>query len=206
MACIDLMLLFSNKLSGLPIFIILFAIAFGRASAQGPAKTDFAKNQDQKYTLYQVVTDAVRSDSLLRRVVHFLKKEKATAIKQTDSSITCTGVFTVAKRALVSAQPEALVSFSFQLESKSGRYRFWLTDFITTPYKRNRYGQFEPEPGVRLPLEQEPGSLNRKSWEARVKSVEAASRQFAARLRTAVSEVISAPLPKKRLDVKKDEW
>src|ERR1700743_2377598 len=45
------------------------------------------------------------------------------------------------------------MSYTLNIECKDGKYRYWLTDFVFTPYERNRYGVYVPVNGIEIPLE-----------------------------------------------------
>jgi hypothetical protein len=46
------------------------------------------------------------------------------------------------------------LTYTLHMEFKDAKYRYWLTDFVFTPYQRNRYGVYARVPGAEQPLEQ----------------------------------------------------
>jgi len=55
------------------------------------------------------------------------------------------------------------VTYQLHTEFKDGKYRYWLSDFVFTPYQRDRYNNYVPIAGKELPLEQAKGKVDKSS-------------------------------------------
>lgn len=125
-------------------------------------------DENGKFIYYEVVeTSQVSKDSLKMRLLYFIK-EKNNNLKYKsatgDTSFIATGKLIISKTILVTGHPSGEILFNFQVEIRSGKYRYWLTDFIFIPYHRDRYGNFVASTTVGIPLEKNPGKLNMGQW------------------------------------------
>ena len=114
-------------------------------------------DEHNKYIYYQVVDKSgVSADSLKIRAIAFLKfsfpKNK---VKQNDApdQISGTGKFLVLTGLTLVKHEDGAIAYNFNIECKDQKYRYWLTNFVFTPYQRDRYGNFVPHPGIEIPLE-----------------------------------------------------
>ncbi|PST81963.1 hypothetical protein C7T94_17405 [Pedobacter yulinensis] len=193
------------QLCGKPVFLLCYLVCIcSTLAGQTSSAGRFSKDENDKFTWYEVVHEPLPSDTLFSRMQGFLAAE-GIKVLQSGQEMGGEGLFRISRSALVSAHPAARISFSFHMEWKEGKYRYWLTNFTSTPFKRNRYGQFELQQGISTPLEEEPGSLNRKNWEADLKSVEGAARRFSVRMRLAMARSAPAQASQPRV-VKGSDW
>ncbi|MET4083548.1 hypothetical protein ABIB40_003520 [Pedobacter sp. UYP30] len=128
-------------------------------------------SNDHKYTYYEVVVDdaGLAKDSLLQRARTFLEKKNPKDLKITvaeKDTLGAKGLFIIDKTILVASHPSGQVTYQFTFNAKDGRYRFWLTDFVYTPYNRDRYGNFVPKTNFGQPLENIPSKLKSLEWKA----------------------------------------
>ncbi|PWS30756.1 DUF4468 domain-containing protein [Pedobacter paludis] len=146
------------------ILVILLA-SFAKLSAQ---QKQLPLDDRGKYIYYEVVeAKAVSKDSLLERAGYFVNKfynKSMKAESSTDSSILASGTLVIDKTLLVAGHPSGEVKYNFTVEMRSGKYRFWLTDFEYIPYQRDRYGNFVATTNIGTPLEKTPGKLNSGQW------------------------------------------
>lgn len=158
-------------------------------------------NDDRgKLIYYEVVAlKAVPSDSLNSRLAAFFKKsDKSLKVKSslTDSTVQASGKMIIYKNALVLSRPSGEVLYNFYVETREGKYRFWLTDFGFIPYQRDRYSNFVPSTTVAVPLERKPGKLNATEWAGYVKATTREANAIAARFKEAMmNKVIAPPVP-----------
>lgn len=131
---------------------------------------EMARDEQGKYIYYEVADkNSVPADSLYIRAAAFLKAKKLKKInkeKTADESqqLTAEGKFVISKTAFVLNRPSGEVSYNFVFETKEGKYRYWLTDFLFIPYIRDRYSNFVPATPIGTPLEKSPGKLNASEW------------------------------------------
>ena len=82
----------------------------------------------------------------------------------TNFTVKNRGSFYVHNHGSMKKHPDGAVEYNIIIECRDQRYRYTITNFIFNPYKRNRYGKFEPVSGKYTPLETEPSGLNRSNW------------------------------------------
>lgn len=130
------------------------------------------KDERGKYIYYELVEKSpIPADSLNYRALQFLKHKKLTLVKQGAAVLGGSGKMVINKTAFVLTHPSGEVVYNFAFEIKEGKYRFWLTDFVFIPYKRDRYSNFVPSTLKGIPLENNPGKLNAGEWASYVDAV-----------------------------------
>src|SRR5215217_5188143 len=149
-------------------------------------------NDDRgKLIFYEVVESKdISKGSLDDRLAAFFKKTGKSLKLQSaeaDSGTAASGKFVIHKTALVMSRPSGEVLYNFYVETKNGKYRFWLTDFRFIPYQRDRYSNFVPSTTVATPLERKPGKLNAAEWSGYVKATTREVNAFALRFKDAMS-------------------
>jgi hypothetical protein len=137
------------------IVVVLLCLLFAKAaSAQ---KDSLSFDEHNKYIYYKVVEQpGLTIDTFQNRALYFLKinypKNKIDKATEPDT-ITGTGKFLVLTGLSVAKHVEGEISYTFTIGYKDQKYRYWLTDFVYTPYKTDRYGNSVPEQGTEIPLE-----------------------------------------------------
>lgn len=134
-----------------------------------------------KYIFYEVVEGKeTPADSLYARALDFLKAKKLSSVKPAPSEILASGKFLISKTAFVLTRPSGEVLYNFSFEIKEGKYRFWLTDFVFIPYKRDRYANFVPATTKGTALETTPDKLNAGEWTSYILAAGKQAELFAA--------------------------
>ena len=90
------------------------------------------------------------------------------------------------------------------MEFKDQKYRYWLTGFVFTPYQRDRYGNYVPQQGIDIPLENALSKFTKKDVDGYLDETGTFCKQFGDRLKLFI---INAP--KKEEITKKvvtDKW
>jgi len=173
--------------------VVLFANA---ALAQ---KELLSFNEQNKYMYYQVVDmPGLSVDTLQARALNFLKiaypKAKITQDKA-NNSIGGSGKFLVVSGITLVKHQDGEMTFTFAIECKDQKYRYWLTDFTFTPFKTDRYGNAVPVLGIEIPLETGTTKLDKKQLDNYLSQSGFFSKQFGDKLK---QYMINAPtLPAK---------
>lgn len=165
-------------------------------------------DEHNKYIYYQVAdAPGLSADSLHTMGVNFLKtyypKIKIKVIVN-SANINGPGKFLSYGGVSVIKHEKAEVDFQLNIEFKDQKYRFWLTGFIVTPYQRDRYGNFVPEPGIDIPLEDAASKFDKKDVDDYLNDTGAFCKQFADKLKQFIKNT-----PKKEEITKKivtDKW
>jgi hypothetical protein len=184
--------------------VLLFAKA---AYAQ---KELLSFDENNKYIYYQVAdVPGLPKDTLLVRASNFLKSEysKFKLNHTADPGLlNCRGKFLVYGAGGLLKHEHGEISCSLNVECKDQKYRYWLTDFVFTPYQRDRYGSFAPEPGREIPLESALKKLDKKEAGSYLDETGTFCKQLGDRLKLRMSRI---SVPKKMEVTKKivtDKW
>jgi len=172
-------------------FLFLFLLSSFSCLAQA-TKTDseLPKDDRGKYIYYEIVDKSpVPADSLKQRALAFFKLKKLTSIVQKKDGLQADGKMIINKTAFVLTHPAGEVLYHFTFEIKEGKYRYWLTDFLFLPYKRDRYGNFVATTVKGTPLESDPGKLNAGEWNANIEAANKQAAAFSAAFKTYLSAV-----------------
>jgi hypothetical protein len=111
------------------------------------------------------------------------------------TGIVAAGQFIIIKTALMLAHPSGELQYNFTFEMKEQKYRFWLSDFLFIPYKRDRYGNFVPSTPIGKALEDNPGKLNAGEWASYVDAARKQSAVFASQFKASLNTLRKGKTP-----------
>jgi hypothetical protein len=157
------------------------------------AKITFAQqdllsfDEHNKYIYYQVVEmPGLTADTLHERGLNFLKAfYTKIKLKTTpgENNISGQGKFLSYGGVSVLKHEKGEIAFQLSIEFKDQKYRYWLTGFIFTPYQRDRYGNFVPQQGIDIPLENILSKFDKKEADDYLNETGAFCKQFGDRLK-----------------------
>jgi len=167
------------------IFLILTCLFItAAASAQ---KDLLSFNEQNKYIYYQVVEQpGLTADTMHARALYFLKTAYAqNKIKEgaISGNFTGSGKFLIASSLSAIKHVYGEINYTYFIECKDGKYRYWLTDFVYTPHKTDRYGNSVPEQGVDIPLEGGASKVDKREFGICLDEVGTYSKQFGDKLK-----------------------
>lgn len=194
------------------ILIALTCILFAKAAAAQKDSLSFDEND--KYIYYQTANEpGLSADTLYNRALYFMKtanlKNKLTFVSadKQQGVVTGKGSFPVAKKAFISTHDDGAISYTARIEVKDSKYRYWFTDFVYTPYQRNRYNVYEPVPGINIPMENAKGKIDKDDFNVYLNKMLLNSRQAGSTLKAYMLK--ASALPKEDKKIKKistKEW
>ena len=166
-------------------------------------------DEHNKYIYYQVVDIPGASvDSLDKNALSFLKDFfPKIRPKHSDNGALSIGDKFLTYTSLVKHE-NGEMAYTFTIECKEGKYRYWLTDFIFTPYEKNRYGVFVPVNGIEIPIENASSKLTQKDVDGYFDQTGAFCKQLGEKLKKYMAEEHSVKKPDQQ-PVKKivtDKW
>jgi hypothetical protein len=188
----------------------LFLTCLIAARVANAQKSLLSLDEHNKYIYYQVVDIPGTSvDSLDKNALSFFRdffpKIKP---KHSDNGAINIGDKFLTYTSLVKHE-NGEMAYSLTIECKEGKYRYWLTDFIFTPYEKNRYGVFVPVSGIELPIENASSKLNQKDVDGYFDQTGAFCKQLGEKLKKYMAENHSVKKPDQQQPVKKivtDKW
>jgi hypothetical protein len=171
------------------LFILLFAVSAKLAFSQQEL---LSFDEHNKYIFYRVADlSGIPADTLHDRGLHFLK----TVYVKTVLKLAAPQAVSGESKFLVYGGPSVLrhetgeIAYKLNIEFKDQKYRFWLTDFVFTPYQRDRYGNFVPQPGVDIPLEELTKKMDKKEAAAYLDETGSFCEEWTEKLKTAMTRV-----------------
>ncbi|MDB5131395.1 MAG: hypothetical protein JWR02_1144 [Mucilaginibacter sp.] len=188
--------------------IALASLFFAKVSLAQKELLSFDENN--RYIYYQVAdAPGLREDTLLARVSYFLKPEYS-KIKLNRTAnpnlLNGSGKFLVYGGGGLLKHEHGEIGYSLNIECKDQKYRYWLTGFVFTPYQRDRYGNFVPEPGKEIPLEAISNKLGKKDADSYLDETGTFCKQLGDRLKLFMTKTFA---PKKAEVAKRtvtDKW
>jgi hypothetical protein len=188
------------------ILLLIAGLAMsGMASAQ---KSLLSMDENNKYIYYQVVDmPGFRADSLQKNMVLFVKEfyPKEKSLKITGSEASVKDKFLTYTSLVKHENGE--MAYSLNIECKDGKYRYWITDFVFTPYEKDRYGMFVPVSGKGITLEKASDKMSKKDVDGYFEQTGEFCKQLGDKLKKYITE--GKPQPKVEKPVKKivtDKW
>jgi hypothetical protein len=189
--------------------VVLLIVGLAISVIASAQKSLLAVDENNKYLYYQVVDmQGFKADSLQKNMVLFIKefypKEKSLQIANSGSSVKDKFL---TYTALVKHESGEM-AYALNIECKDGKYRYWLNNFVFTPYEKNRYGMFVPVNGVAIPLEKASDKLAKKDVEGYFEQTGAFCKQLGDKLKKYMTEG-KTQKPKEEKAVKKvvkDNW
>jgi hypothetical protein len=141
------------------------------------------------HTFLEITKSSTPKEQLPANVKAFFKsnsKQVKLRSSKGDTAFFGTGKLVLFKSTGGIGHPTAEVNFNVSVELKNDKYRLILTDYIITPYERDRYANFVPTT-IKYRLEDKPGKLNKGEWENNMKSVVTESSRLSAKLKSAMN-------------------
>jgi hypothetical protein len=123
------------------------------ASAQ---KDSLQTDEADKYVYYKVVDKAgLTADTLYNRGRAFIKAAdvKVDAGKAAANTLNGKAKFVVYNGVSVMKKESGVINYTLFIETKDGKYRYKLSDFVFTPYTRDRFNNMVPVDGIEIPIE-----------------------------------------------------
>lgn len=139
----------------------------------------FPTDEGGKYSFSEVVeVDNISKEELYNKGLEFMTKVKVLNSKNNyltqdweNKRLQNKGSFYVYKLGSLKKNIDGAVEYNIVLKLKNGKFLYTITNFRFNPYRRNRYGKFEPINGKYVALEKEVSSTNSKSWDKHCKIV-----------------------------------
>ena len=172
-------------------------------------KSLLSMDENNKYIYYQVVDmPGIKADSLDKNMALFMNEfyPKEKSLKITSSGASVKDKFLTYTSLVKHENGE--MAYAFNIECKDGKYRYWVTNFVFTPYEKDRYGMFVPVNGKDIVIEKASDKLPKKDVEGYFEQTGAFCKQLGDKLKKYMTEG-KPQQPKENKPVKKivtDKW
>jgi len=173
-------------------------------------KDQLSLDEHNKYIYYQVTSQpGLTADTFQNRTLYFLKTNyPKNQVNRTGTaeSITGTGKLLMLTGITVAKHIDGEMRYTFNIEYKDQKYRYWLTDFVFTPYYIDRYGNSVPKPGIDIPLEDGASKLDKGKLDSYSIQISNYSKQFGDKLKQYMLMISATPAKenKKKIITTKD--
>jgi len=161
------------------------------ACAARAQKVQVALNEHNRYVYYEVVTlNGLPADSLRNNAAAFINAyyAKTGSKKLSDSSASASDKFLIYTSLSLAKHENGQVSYTLHIECRDSKYRYWLSDFVYTPYEKDRYGNFVPIAGKDVALESAASKLDKKEFNNILDQTSAFCMQLGAKLKTFIAQ------------------
>ena len=188
--------------------LLLVAICLVTFCAANAQQTKLALDEHNKYIYYEVVDMAgISADSLHKNARGFIEHAYPKGKPESPANY-----HALIKDKFLTYTPlvkheSGEITYNLNIECKDGKYRYWLTDFVFTPYERNRYGMYVPVNGVNVPLETGSPKMTKKELDGYLDQTNVFCKQLSDRLKKFMVE--GRPQAREDKPVKKivtDKW
>ncbi len=146
------------------------------------------KNESGKYTYMEVEELSVPVQQAITNAQTFIdrngKQLKSDGVVG-DTALLASGKMVLYKGSSGIGRPSAEASYQMRLDLRPGKYKIILTEFVVTPYQRDRYGNFVPTT-LAVPLEREPDKLGRGDWQRNMASIIVQSKKLTTSLKASL--------------------
>jgi len=149
--------------------ILIAFVCLLTAKAALAQKDSLAFDERNKYIYYQTVEAAgLAKDTLYKRALYFMNKAypksklKLASADEPQGVLIAVGNFVITKRSLLSNSLGGETNYVLRVEVKNAKYRYWFTDFVFTPYKRDRFGNEVLVSGTDVAIENGKDKLDKK--------------------------------------------
>ena len=163
------------------------------------------------YTFLEVKELKLVSKETMAANVKRFFKENSKSLKlqksEKDTVFSGKGKMIIQKAVVGIGHPSGDATYRISIALRNGKYRLILTDFMLTPYERDRYSNFVPGT-VSTPLERSPDKLNRAEWDANMAAIMLGCRKVAGKLGAIIGSAVTEakPEPKKTATVSTEKW
>jgi len=191
------------------LLLTLFLALFGLTSFS--QEKVLPMDESGKYTFLEVTELKLVSRSMMAANAKRFFKANSKSVKlssnEQDTAFFGKGKIIVFKGSAGIGHPSAEVNYGISISLREGKYRLILTDFVVTPYERDRYGNFVPV-SVSVPLERSPDKLGRAEWDRNMAFIFTESRKIADKLKATMVNTLAEPKQetKKPASVSTKEW
>ncbi|TSD66537.1 hypothetical protein FFF34_003785 [Inquilinus sp. KBS0705] len=177
------------------------------ASAQ---KDSLQFDENNNYVYYHVVDKpGFTADTLYNRSRAFTKAFKLLIPadkKFAPNSVDGKGKFLVYNGPSMIRKETGAISYTLFIETKEGKYRYKLSDFLYTPYVRDRFNNMVPVAGLDIPLEKLQTKYGKKEADAILAQAGAFSISTANKIKEYMDKVSNFKKAEPVKKVATDKW
>jgi len=126
------------------------------AQTAAAQKDSLQIDEANKYVYYKVADKpGLTADTLYNRGLSFIKAAdvKVDAVKAATNTVRGKAKFVVYNGISVMKKESGVINYTLFIETKDGKYRYKLSDFVFTPYTRDRFNNMVPVDGIEIPVE-----------------------------------------------------
>jgi hypothetical protein len=187
------------------LFIMLGMVLGAAVFAQKEALT---LDEHNKFIYYQIADmPNLSADILYSRCLAGLKNDfKNKGIKPVlmpASSINFKSALVLYNTSGMAKHESGEMAYTLNVEFKDGKYRYWLSDMMFTPYERNRYNVYARVAGVEIPLEELKAKYDDKTFDTYAAQILSFGKQIGDQLKVYASAIVKKEVQPAKIDTRK---
>jgi ribosomal protein S3AE len=129
-------------------------------------KDSLQLDENNKYVYYRVVEKpGTTADTLYKRAIVFASKFNSPTkpVKgKADNTLNTSGKVLLYTGSSLMKKEGGEVTYTINIQTKDNKYRYRISNFVFTPYQRDRFGNMVPIPGIEIPLDKVQANYNKK--------------------------------------------
>ncbi|MFD1255162.1 hypothetical protein ACFQ3S_00005 [Mucilaginibacter terrae] len=186
--------------------IIFLIVALCAGSLSYGQKTLLSLNEQNQYTYFVVKPAPAQPNA--QALAAYVKKA-VTGVEFLEATnlggVAGRGIVLVYKQGLITGQEEGQLAYNVKIDFKDNKYRLILTDFMFSPYQRNRYGVFALVNNSGIPLEKMGDKLSAKQLNSYLDKLVSYGAKFSQQVSdylTNPAAIMANPAGLKKIDTK----
>ncbi|GGH00507.1 DUF4468 domain-containing protein [Mucilaginibacter phyllosphaerae] len=173
-------------------------------------KDSLAFDEGNNYIYYRVIDKpALSADTLYNRAWNFAVKFNP-AVKpgkgKADNTLNTSSKLIVYSGISLVRKEGGEIAYTINIQTKDQKYRYRISNFIFTPYQRNRFGNMVPVPGIEIPLEKLAAKYGKKETENYLNQIGTFCVNTSARLKQAIDKQPLTPKTEAVKKVSTENW
>lgn len=172
-------------------------------------KDSLQLDEANKYVYYRVVNKpGLNADTLYRRASGFAKMvvPKTKAGNVVDYAVVSKGKFLVYNGSSVVRKEGGEVAYTLVIETKDQKYRYKFSDFVFTPYVRDRFGNMVAVPGITVPVEKLTNRYSQKEADNFLSQIAAICKQTGSAIDQSMNKAVPVTNPETVKRISTGKW
>jgi hypothetical protein len=167
-------------------------------------------DESNTYVYYKIVDmPGINADTLYRRGWDFAKAlntKNKPAKGKAAYALNTRGSFPVYTGSSLIKKEAGAVTYTLNIEAKDQKFRYKLSDFVFLPYKRDRFNNMAPQPGIEVPAEKLLSKYSAKEADEILAKITAFCQSTGAGLREKMEKVAVLRKPEPVKKIATENW
>jgi hypothetical protein len=190
---------------------IIFGLLLIAVSQIAAAQKELLQFDESNNYVYYQVTELpnINADTLYQRAWQFARQlnSKQKPVKgEATYALNTKGEFLVYTGSSIVKKETGSVSYTLNIEAKDQKYRYKLGDFVFTPYKRDRFNNMVPVPGINVRAEDLTAKYSAKEADSILSQIASYSKSIGDNLKRRLQNTAATKKPEAIKKVSTENW